>query len=121
MVGRQLVEWWAKPHRLLLTPVSQDILYLALTSQDFDKVGTRIPVDKGSWVRWFPHLEAIIRRIGDEGRYDVFETISLTRWSAGKIAIIGDAAHAMSAGLGQGAGTAGDAPWVSLSERTRAA
>ena len=104
--AQHIVEWWAKPHRLLLTPVSQDILYLALASQDFDMVGTRIPVDKDSWVRWFPHLESVIRRIGEEGRYDVFETISLKRWSAGKVAIIGDAAHAMSAGLGQGAGTA---------------
>jgi 2-polyprenyl-6-methoxyphenol hydroxylase-like FAD-dependent oxidoreductase len=104
--ARHIVECWSGPHRLLLTPVSQDILYLALASQDFDKIGTRIPVDKGSWVRWFPHLEAIIRRIGDEGRYDAFETIFLKRWSVGKVAIIGDAAHSMSAGLGQGAGTA---------------
>ena len=54
----------------------------------------------------FPHLEPLIERIGDEGRYDRFDLIKLSRWSAGKVAVIGDAAHALPPNIGQGGGCA---------------
>jgi 2-polyprenyl-6-methoxyphenol hydroxylase-like FAD-dependent oxidoreductase len=41
------------------------------------------------------HLEKLIDRIEEQGRYDRFELIKLRRWSAGRVAIIGDAAHAL--------------------------
>ena len=41
-------------------------------------------------------LEPLIDRFGEQGRYDRFDLIKLRRWSAGRVAIIGDAAHAMS-------------------------
>ena len=65
-----------------------------------------MPVDKAAWKRWFPHLDALIDRIGDEGRYDRFEYIRLRRWSAGQVAVIGDAAHALPPNIGQGGGCA---------------
>lgn len=39
-------------------------------------------------------------------RRDRYEAIRLQSWSAGRVAILGDAAHAMPPTLGQGAGTA---------------
>ncbi len=54
----------------------------------------------------FPHLEALIDRIGDQGRYDRFDLIKLKRWSAGRVAFIGDAAHALPPNIGQGGGCA---------------
>ena len=65
-----------------------------------------MPVDRDAWKRWFPHLEALIDRIGAAGRYDRFEYIKLKRWSAGKVAVIGDAAHALPPNIGQGGGCA---------------
>ena len=41
-----------------------------------------------------------------EGRYDRFELIRLKRWSEGKVAVIGDAAHALPPNIGQGGGCA---------------
>jgi 2-polyprenyl-6-methoxyphenol hydroxylase-like FAD-dependent oxidoreductase len=59
---------------------------------------------RDSWKRAFPHLETLIDRLGEQGRYDRFELIKLRRWSAGRAAIIGDAAHALPPNIGQGGG-----------------
>jgi 2-polyprenyl-6-methoxyphenol hydroxylase-like FAD-dependent oxidoreductase len=75
---------------------------------DSDTVAKAVPVDRAAWKRWFPHLESLIERLGDEaeGRYDRFEYIRLKRWSAGRVAVIGDAAHALPPNIGQGGGCA---------------
>ena len=41
-----------------------------------------------------------------QARWDRFQTIRLKRWSAGRVAVLGDAAHAMPPYLAQGAGHA---------------
>ena len=41
-----------------------------------------------------------------QGRYDRYQTNLLSNWTAGRVALIGDAAHAMCPALAQGAGTA---------------
>jgi 2-polyprenyl-6-methoxyphenol hydroxylase-like FAD-dependent oxidoreductase len=54
-----------------------------------------------------PLLERIARDTDwDECRWVRFQTIRLKQWSVGKVAILGDAAHAMPPYLGQGAGHA---------------
>ena len=73
---------------------------------DRDEGAKTVPVRKDTWKRSFPHLEALIDRVGEQGRYDRFELIKLSRWSAGRIAIIGDAAHALPPNIGQGGGCA---------------
>jgi 2-polyprenyl-6-methoxyphenol hydroxylase-like FAD-dependent oxidoreductase len=65
-----------------------------------------LPVHKNEWKRAFPHLDALFDRIGEQGRYDRFELIKLKRWSAGRVAIVGDAAHALPPNIGQGGGCA---------------
>jgi 2-polyprenyl-6-methoxyphenol hydroxylase-like FAD-dependent oxidoreductase len=100
------VEYWSGSHRILYTPCSRDELYLALTMLDEDVAARTTPIDTDLWRRWFPHLDALVGRIGDRGRYDRFELIKLRSWSAGRVAIIGDAAHAMPPNLGQGGGCA---------------
>jgi 2-polyprenyl-6-methoxyphenol hydroxylase-like FAD-dependent oxidoreductase len=58
------------------------------------------------WKYSFPRLEALIDRIGTQGRYDRFDLIKLKCWSAGRVAIVGDAAHALPPNIGQGGGCA---------------
>jgi 2-polyprenyl-6-methoxyphenol hydroxylase-like FAD-dependent oxidoreductase len=100
------VEYWSGTRRVLYTPCSATDVYIALTMLDRDEAAKAVPVRKDIWTRAFPHLETLIERLGDEGRYDRFEYIKLRRWSAGRVAIIGDAAHALPPNIGQGGGCA---------------
>jgi 2-polyprenyl-6-methoxyphenol hydroxylase-like FAD-dependent oxidoreductase len=47
----------------------------------------------------------VIDRVPDEGRWASFFDVVCRSWSSGRVAVIGDAAHAMSPNLGQGACT----------------
>jgi 2-polyprenyl-6-methoxyphenol hydroxylase-like FAD-dependent oxidoreductase len=100
----RIKEWWRGNRRFLYTPCNRDVFYICLTMAAADKAASAIPIRKDIWKRSFPHLESIIERFGGEGRYDRFVTTKLKRWSAGRVAVLGDAAHSMSPGLGQGCG-----------------
>jgi 2-polyprenyl-6-methoxyphenol hydroxylase-like FAD-dependent oxidoreductase len=100
------IEYWSETRRILYTPCSETEVYIALTMLDSDAAAKAVPVRKDLWQRAFPHLAPLIDRIGNLGRYDRFEWIKLRRWSAGRVAIIGDAAHALPPNIGQGGGCA---------------
>jgi 2-polyprenyl-6-methoxyphenol hydroxylase-like FAD-dependent oxidoreductase len=91
---------------VLYTPCSETDIYIALTMLDRDQLAKATPVRKDAWKASFPHLAPLIERFGEQGRYDRFDLIKLRRWSAGRVAIIGDAAHALPPNIGQGAGCA---------------
>jgi 2-polyprenyl-6-methoxyphenol hydroxylase-like FAD-dependent oxidoreductase len=99
------IEYWSGSRRILYTPCSDEEIYVALTMLDKDAAARTTPIDIGLWSAAFPHLADLVRRIGD-GRYDRFELIKLRRWSTGRAAILGDAAHALPPNLGQGGGCA---------------
>lgn len=104
-----VIDFWedgGKGLRILYVPCNPQDLYLAMMAPVDDAGATAIPVKPEVWVPAFPQLEPVIRRIHSGGRYDAYETTRLERWSAGRVAIVGDAAHAMTPTLGQGAGTA---------------
>ncbi|MGN6747576.1 MAG: FAD-dependent oxidoreductase [Xanthobacteraceae bacterium] len=100
------IEYWSGTRRILYTPCSETDIYIALTMLDADETAKAVPVRKDDWKRWFPPLQALIDRIGSGGRYDRFELIKLKTWSAGRVAFLGDAAHALPPNIGQGGGCA---------------
>jgi 2-polyprenyl-6-methoxyphenol hydroxylase-like FAD-dependent oxidoreductase len=102
----RIEERWSGNRRVLYTPCSRDTLYLCLTSVASDREALSVPVPKEAWARSIPAYEKFIERIPDEGRWDQFETVYLHRWSEGRVGILGDAAHGMVPGLGQGCGSA---------------
>jgi 2-polyprenyl-6-methoxyphenol hydroxylase-like FAD-dependent oxidoreductase len=104
--GGKTIEYWSGTRRVLYTPCSEADVYVALTMLDRDEVGKAVPLRRDAWKRSFPHLEPLIDRLDEGGRYDRFELIKLRRWSAGKVAVVGDAAHALPPNIGQGGGCA---------------
>ena len=105
----RVIDFWNLPHRslrILYVPCNAQDLYLAMMAPVEDEEATAVPVRTDIWVPAFPQLEPAIRRVSAEGRYDAYETGKLTRWSSGRVAIVGDSAHAMVPSLGQGAGLA---------------
>ncbi len=104
-----VIDFWNLANRslrILYVPCNEDDLYLAMMAPVADKEASAIPINRDIWVEAFPQLEAVIRQVTVGGRYDAYETSKLIRWSSGRVAIIGDAAHGMAPTLGQGAGTA---------------
>lgn len=99
-------ENWSGSRGLLYNPCSDEHIYLCLVCSQDDVEGREVPVNVDSWARSHPHLESVIRRIGVEGRWDNFATVEASRWSAGRVAIVGDAAHGQPPWLGQAANLA---------------
>ncbi len=109
--GSVMIEAWADRRRVLYCPVNRDELYVLLTCMAHDEAARATPIDPAEWARSFPWLRDIFERVRDHAdwprsHWARFQTIHLKRWSAGRIAILGDAAHAMPPYLAQGAGHA---------------
>ena len=105
----RVIDFWnmqPRPLRILYVPCNEQDLYLAMMAPVADKEATAIPLRTDIWIEAFPQLAPVIYKLTVGGRYDAYETTKLSRWSAGNVAIVGDAAHAMTPTLGQGAGTA---------------
>jgi 2-polyprenyl-6-methoxyphenol hydroxylase-like FAD-dependent oxidoreductase len=109
--GTVMIEAWADKRRVLYCPVTQGEFYVLLTCTLGDKAAATSPIDPAVWARSFPAMHDLFVRMRDEADWPQshwahFQTIRLKRWSAGRIAVLGDAAHAMPPYLAQGAGHA---------------
>lgn len=102
--GQKFIEYWSGTRRVLYTPCDDREIYLALTCANEDPVRA-LPLDVSAWTASFPHLASLFERIAG-GRWDPFEVVTLRRWWRGRVAVLGDAAHAMAPNLGQGGGSA---------------
>jgi 2-polyprenyl-6-methoxyphenol hydroxylase-like FAD-dependent oxidoreductase len=96
----------ATGQRILSTPCDGENLYLAFITKTDDVARTEIPLNQAAWCKVFPALASLIGRATRGGRWDTYQVIKLSRWSAGRVAVLGDAAHSMPPTLGQGAGLA---------------
>jgi 2-polyprenyl-6-methoxyphenol hydroxylase-like FAD-dependent oxidoreductase len=109
--GAAVVEHWSGTRRLIYSPCGPDEAYLALTCLAADASGLAVPYDAASWRAAFPRLGAVFDAMDahvDWTRvfWQRFQVVRLGAWSAGRVAVLGDAAHAMPPNLGQGAGCA---------------
>lgn len=100
------IENWNGSRRFLITPINDSEIYLALTCLKDDQRGKRLPIDKATWKDSFPHWAHLIDRIEGPITWGVYSTVKVRSWSAGRTALLGDAAHAQPPNLGQGGGMA---------------
>lgn len=99
-------EYWNGSWRLLFNPCTDGENYIFLSAPVDDERGRRIPVDRAAWTEKFPDASDLIARFAEAGRWDRIVNVKCRRWSDGKVAILGDAAHAMPPNLGQAANMA---------------
>ena len=93
--------------RVLYVPANEEELYIALMAPAADARGSKVPIDLELWTSVFPQLAPVLRdAAGIAGRYYGYQTTRLDHWTQGRVALIGDAAHAMCPALAQGAGCA---------------
>jgi 2-polyprenyl-6-methoxyphenol hydroxylase-like FAD-dependent oxidoreductase len=109
--GTVMIEAWADRRRVLYCPVTRTEFYVLLGCAASDSAARITPIDPDVWARSFPTLRDLFVRIREhadwaQARWDQFQTVRLKRWSAGRVALLGDAAHAMPPYLAQGAGHA---------------
>jgi 2-methyl-3-hydroxypyridine 5-carboxylic acid dioxygenase len=112
--GLQDVEWdriidlWTfEPDvmRILYVPCGKEDLYVAFMAETTNARASSVPIDVEVWQERFPMLAEVVARAAraEAGRHDSYQTRRVVPWSAGRVAIVGDAAHAMCPSVAQGA------------------
>lgn len=101
-----VTEYWNDCWRLLYNPCTDGQDYIFLSAPVGDERARRSPIDRELWRGKFPVVADVIDRFTEASRWDRLVNVRCRTWSAGKVAIIGDAAHAMPPNLGQAANMA---------------
>ena len=118
MPGSQLVEartsfeFWGRGKRFGFIPLPGERLYFYSCINAREAAPEFEQLDLGSFVRLFEDLPDAVQRItravetAEDLHHDDLGDVSLPRWSRGGVLLIGDAAHATTPNMGQGAALA---------------
>ena len=102
-------EFWSSGLRVGVAPCTESDVYSYLAAPLANLQGARAPIDAGYWSLHFPELarQGFFERANIAGGvHHPYPSVSVRAWSRGKIALVGDAVHALPPTLGQGAGLA---------------
>jgi 2-polyprenyl-6-methoxyphenol hydroxylase-like FAD-dependent oxidoreductase len=100
-------EFWSGRLRAGISPCSPTETFSYLIAPLHDERGSRVPIDVEYWAANFPRLtvERLFERAATAvGVHHRYPFVSASSWAKGRVALVGDAAHALPPTLGQGAG-----------------
>lgn len=99
------VEHWSGNRRIGVTPAGRNQTYVYMVAPERDEIARRLPLDVADWSAHFPMLAGLMGALGraEATQYN-YGVVDCEKWSMGRIAILGDAAHGLPPTLGQGAG-----------------
>ncbi|MFO0996693.1 MAG: NAD(P)/FAD-dependent oxidoreductase [Alphaproteobacteria bacterium] len=103
-----LREHWSGKRRVGITPCAPDLTYAYLSCPMADARGSAIPIDIASWQEAFPAIAGFFERMPNAlgVTRHAYPHAVVRSWSAGRVALLGDAAHGLPPTLAQGAGLA---------------
>ena len=95
--------YWSGTRRMAVAGCGPDRVYAFLFCRPDDRPARELPGAHGEWIAAFPHLAGVVERIDFHEEWRPIHEVVCPRWSAGRVVLVGDAAHAMAPTLGQAA------------------
>jgi 2-polyprenyl-6-methoxyphenol hydroxylase-like FAD-dependent oxidoreductase len=98
-------EHWSGRYRIGTAPCGADFSYFYQVYPEWDAAASALPNDLAVWSEAFPTLRTEIEVLSQARAIrHPYSVVRCDRWSKGRVAVTGDAAHCLPPALGQGVG-----------------